>query len=56
MFHLAAQSLVIESFKDPKMTFESNVIGAENILNMLEIPYRVVCLSSADLGFSANKT
>ena len=34
LFHLAAQSLVIESFKDPKMTFESNVIGAENILNI----------------------
>ena len=31
-FHLAAQSLVIKSYLDPKMTFETNVIGAANIL------------------------
>ena len=31
-FHLAAQSLVIESYNDPKMTFETNVIGTANIL------------------------
>ena len=29
---MAAQSLVIESYKDPKMTFETNVIGTANIL------------------------
>ncbi|UCE12532.1 MAG: CDP-glucose 4,6-dehydratase [Candidatus Heimdallarchaeota archaeon] len=27
VFHLAAQSLVRESYKDPKLTYESNVIG-----------------------------
>ena len=29
---------------------------AENIMQALEIPYRVVCLCTADLGFSAAKT
>ena len=31
-FHLAAQSLVIKSYLDPKTTFETNVIGTANIL------------------------
>ena len=30
--------------------------NAEDILKALELPYRVVCLSSGDLGFSASKT
>jgi CDP-glucose 4,6-dehydratase len=30
--HLAAQSLVIESYKNPKLTFETNVLGTVNLL------------------------
>jgi len=32
-FHLAAQSLIIKSYLDPKTTFETNVIGAANVLD-----------------------
>lgn len=31
VFHLAAQPLVLESYKDPKSTFESNVLGTVNV-------------------------
>ena len=31
-FHLAAQSLVIKSYLNPKKTFETNVIGTANVL------------------------
>ena len=33
-FHLAAQSLVIKSYLEPKTTFETNVIGAANVLDV----------------------
>lgn len=36
--------------------FEKVVRDAANILKLLEIPYRVVLLSTGDLGFSAKKT
>ncbi len=29
---------------------------AERVLQLLELPYRVVCLSTGDMGFSAAKT
>ena len=32
VFHFAAQSLVIESQKNPKKTLETNVIGTNNII------------------------
>ena len=32
-FHLAAQSLVIDSIKDPKLTFSTNIMGTFNILD-----------------------
>ena len=35
LFHLAAQSLVSKSFKDPITTWHTNVIGTLNILNSL---------------------
>lgn len=34
VFHFAAQSIVIESQKDPRTTFETNVIGTNNIINI----------------------
>lgn len=33
-FHLAAQSLVIKSYLNPKTTFETNVIGTANVLDV----------------------
>ncbi len=41
-----------ESFKE----LEKLTADAEKILQLLEIPYRVVLLSSGDLGFSSTKT
>lgn len=35
VFHLAAQALVRRSYKDPIFTFETNVMGAANILDSL---------------------
>ncbi len=35
VFHLAAQPLVIESYKKPKLTWDTNVMGTINILNSL---------------------
>ena len=32
IFHLAAQPLVLESYKDPINTYETNIIGTVNIL------------------------
>lgn len=34
IFHLAAQSLVLPSYKDPLTTFETNIIGTANILEV----------------------
>lgn len=33
IFHFAAQSLVLQSFKTPRETFETNVLGTANILD-----------------------
>jgi len=35
---------------------EKLTLNAEEVLKRLELPYRVVCLSSGDLGFSSAKT
>jgi CDP-glucose 4,6-dehydratase len=32
VFHLAAQPLVLESYREPKLTYETNVIGTVNLL------------------------
>ena len=34
IFHMAAQSIVKESYKDPVNTFETNVIGSVNICKL----------------------
>jgi len=34
IFHLASQPIVLESFKNPMNTFQTNVIGTSNILNI----------------------
>ena len=46
-------------FADPKNSYEELeklTNDAEKLLQLLKIPYRVVCLSSGDLGFSSAKT
>ncbi len=35
VFHLAAQPLVIESYKNPKYTYETNVMGTVNVLECI---------------------
>ena len=36
VFHLAAQSSVIESFKNPRTTLMSNVVGTTHLLELLK--------------------
>jgi seryl-tRNA synthetase len=46
-------------FTAPEISYEELeklTLNAEEILKRLKIPYRVVCLCTADLGFSAAKT
>ena len=45
IFHLAAQSLVFESINSPENTFETNIIGTVNILNILkDIKYKCIAV------------
>ena len=37
VFHLAAQPLVRESYREPKLTYETNVLGTVNILECLRL-------------------
>ena len=37
IFHLAAQSIVSTSFKDPLNTFQTNILGSANILESFRI-------------------
>ncbi len=46
-------------FTEPKNSYEeleALTHDAENLLQALELPYRVVCLCTGDLGFAASKT
>lgn len=46
-------------FADPENSYEeleNLTADAERVLQLLELPYRVVCLSTGDLGFSSAKT
>ena len=36
LFHLAAQSSVLESYQSPRSTLETNIIGTSNILHILK--------------------
>lgn len=45
IFHLAAQPLVIESYKEPKYTFDTNFTGTLNILEILrDMDSKCVCI------------
>ena len=37
LFHLAAQPLVLESYKDPITTFSTNIMGTVNILELIRL-------------------
>ena len=41
VFHLAAQPLVMTSYKDPKYTYETNVMGTVNILECVRLSHCV---------------
>ena len=49
IFHLAAQPLVLESYKNPKDTFEINFMGTLNLLEALKelsLPVQVVFITT----------
>lgn len=49
IFHLAAQALVIDSYKQPKLTYETNVIGTMNLLEAckaLNSECAVICITT----------
>jgi GDP-4-dehydro-6-deoxy-D-mannose reductase len=56
VFHFAAQSFVMPSWKDPEGTFKSNIIGTRNILEAVREagidPLIVLACSSAAYGFT----
>ncbi|MCR5135119.1 MAG: serine--tRNA ligase, partial [Clostridiales bacterium] len=53
------QKVEMVKFSKPEDSYdelESLIAAAEDVLKILEIPYRVVVLSTGDLGFSSAKT
>ena len=40
VFHLAAQPLVIEGYKNPVKTFETNILGTLNLLHLINLKYK----------------
>lgn len=53
------QKVEMVKFVDPETSYQeldSLIAAAEDVLKILEIPYRVVTLSTGDLGFSSAKT
>ncbi|HAW51655.1 MAG TPA: CDP-glucose 4,6-dehydratase [Flavobacteriales bacterium] len=49
VFHLAAQSLVIESYAEPALTYETNVMGTVNLLDSLrkyDKPCQVIAVTT----------
>lgn len=51
IFHLAAQPIVRDSYKDPAGTYETNVMGTVNILEcvrVLQVPVRSVVIITTD--------
>ena len=49
IFHLAAQPLVLESYKNPRYTWETNVMGTINILESLKYTQKkciIICITT----------
>ncbi len=57
VFHLAAQPLVIDSYKDPKKTFETNIIGTVNLLEAIRKVKSIksVVIITTDKVYKINK-
>ena len=59
IFHLAAQALVVDSYKEPRETFETNVIGTLNILDIIKkirkIKTSIIITSDKVYDVSKNK-
>ncbi len=54
VFHMAAQSFVVPSWRDPEATMKSNAIGTLNLLEALKNKNAIICIacSSAEYGFN----
>ena len=57
VFHLAAQPLVIESYKDPLKTFSTNIIGTLNLLESIRAikSIKSVVIITTDKVYKINK-
>ncbi len=58
VFHLAAQPLVRESYKNPRYTYETNVMGTVNLLECIrtvEIPPRSIVNITTDKVYKNNE-
>ena len=57
IFHLAAQPLVLESYKNPKNTYETNIIGTVNLLETIKKINSVksVVIITTDKVYKINK-
>lgn len=57
VFHLAAQSLVLESYDDPKMTFDTNIGGTVNVLECCRLTdsVRVIVNVTSDKCYQNNE-
>ncbi|MFI5205701.1 MAG: SDR family NAD(P)-dependent oxidoreductase, partial [Candidatus Paceibacterales bacterium] len=53
IFHLGAQALVGEAFKDPRRTFDSNLMGTVNILEAarLNLSVKGIMVASSDKAY-----
>lgn len=58
IFHLAAQPLVIESYKSPKETFDVNVIGTANLLDLARnsLDLEAIVVSTTDKVYRNRNT
>jgi len=57
IFHLAAQPLVLQSYKDPKNTYETNIIGTVNLLEAIKKikSIKSVVIITTDKVYKINK-
>ena len=57
IFHLAAQPLVVESYKNPKKTFDTNIFGTINLMEAIrKVPsVKTVIIITTDKVYKINK-
>jgi CDP-glucose 4,6-dehydratase len=58
IFHLAAQPLVLESYKNPKETFDINVMGTANLLDLARrsLTLEAIVVSTTDKVYRNRNT